>query len=174
MGERKRLNFTAEDSQKQRWEEFVENSKEYDSLSEFFRKASEHELKRGHPLEEQQSPQSTKIALELGDLRDLIEEIQSEIVWVRKEMHDESDLNNIAREVNEHLPTSLDEIIHRQYEDQEKEDEFVNTGSVHDLAEVVDEDPRVVEDAITYLQNNFIDVKKTTTEAGTTHFYRIK
>jgi hypothetical protein len=173
MGNRKRLNFTADGAQKERWEKFVRENPEYDSLLEFFRKASEHEMKRGHPLEERQNPQSSRVELELSDIRDLIKEVQSEVAWIRKQMHDESDLNDIAREVSSHLPTSVDEILRRQAESLNTENEFVNTGTLHDLAEVVDEDPRVIEDAITYLKNNFIEVKETTTDAGTTHYYRV-
>ena len=172
MGERKRLNFTATEEQKQRWEEYVENSKEFDSLSEFFRKASEHELERGHPLEERRDLQAEMTTEELQEVKASLKELQSEFAWVRKELYDESDLNEIAREVNMHLPTCVDDILERQHESLESKDEFVNTGTIEDLAEVVEEDRRVVEDAIKYLRNSFIEIRETTTEAGTTHYYR--
>jgi hypothetical protein len=170
MSERKRLNFVVDESQKERWQEHVDSSPEYDSLSEFLRMASEHELERGHPLEERRQQLPAEVHQQFRDLQNQLSELQSEVAWIRKQLHDESDLNDVAREVSQALPESHNEVMQRQQRREDK-DEFVNTGTVQDLARVTDEDARVVEDAITFLRNSFVEVQETRTEAGTTHYF---
>ena len=170
MPERKRLNFVVDESKKERWQEHADSCPEYDSLSDFLRMACEHELKRGHPLEERQQQLPTEVLQQFSQLQNQLGELQSEIAWIRKQLHDESDLNDVAREVSQALPESHNEVMQRQQR-REDEDEFVNTGTAQDLARVTDEEPRVVEDAITFLRNSFVEVQETRTEAGTTHYF---
>jgi uncharacterized membrane protein len=107
-------------------------------------------LERGHPLKKREQQLPNEVLQQFRDLQNQLSELQSEVAWIRKELHNESDLNDVAREVNRALPESHNEVMERQQR-QEREDEFVNTGTIQDIAQVTDEDERVVEDAITFL-----------------------
>lgn len=177
MPERERINFTADRRDVAEWRKFVRDNPEYENLSHFLRGAARLESNGKSPHESQPHDQlakqiSREITSEFETLQNQIEDLQQEVGWLRKQLHDETDLNEVAREVRRNLPSSVDEIMRLQKEDQENPDEFVNTGKLADLSQVVGEDSRLVEDAITYLRNNFIDVGETTTDAGTVHYYR--
>lgn len=177
MPERERINFTADQRDVAEWRKFAREDPEYESLSHFLRGSARLESNgkstNGSQPHDQLAKQiSREITTELETLQNQIEELQQEVGWLRKQLHEEMDLNEVAREVRRNLPSSVDEIMKRQKEDQENPDEFVNTGTLADLSQEVGEDSRVVEDAITYLRNNFIEVGETTTEAGTIHYYR--
>ena len=145
--EKKQINFTLPEEQKQRWEQHIEDSPEHKSMSQFIRFCVERQI-----ADEGQSPTTGPDGGEMGEIADRTRKIESNINQLQEQLDTvEQTLQNppeevieLAGEVMDVLPTEP-ELLREQQSATDDEsptvvDGTVQTGRPDDIAEHLDSD----------------------------------
>lgn len=104
-----RVNVSVEDEQKNRWEEHVEDSPEYTTLSQLVRSAIEAEIADEAGSQPLESPGMNEDFLEqFGELKSEIRDVKDRLGRVEENVKENPELEKLASEVFDILPTKDD------------------------------------------------------------------
>lgn len=181
------INVQLGDEQKNDWEDYVDTSRRFSSLSDLVRAAVENQISSGDSSQESVSP-----ALE-SDIRGVaedLERVRRDVHWLRQLHQDESDVSGIAQEVFESLeplpepdePVSSPDDVEdqRTYRRQlaalsvivpSSADEESNPQTLSEIADRVGAPEPEVRDALEHLQDQFLPVIEVDIE-GELHYFR--
>lgn len=96
MGEKAQINFRVDVSQKEAWEEFIDDSGRFSTLSELIRAAVEKEI---HSDDARETIETPAISSDLRDVKTDIERLRKDVRWLRQQQQDEVDISDVAQEV---------------------------------------------------------------------------
>lgn len=176
MYERKsQVNFRVNEEKKANWETFVEKS-EYSSISHFLRRAAEKEKAR-HENENQEKSESEVSSEQFESVTDHLEQISTRLQSIDRRLssieadqYGDEDLAELANDVYQVLPSSVNEIQIEQSRKMDGKD--ANTGSIADIARKLNADKSAVEMAIERLKNTTYAIRETENDAGITSYYK--
>lgn len=186
MVEKSQINFRVDEQQKEDWEEYVEESNRFSTLSQLIRGSVEAEI-----TDEQSGPsvESPAISSDIQDVKSDIERIRKDVRWLRKQEQDEVDISEIAQDVFDileplpdislsHVPDEIDNT--QQFRRQEAAHQVVRPASEDDsrspqtaqaVADRLGIEPEEVRDAIDHLQDQFLPVVEVELN-GQTHYFK--
>jgi len=140
MGNRtETIKFLVSESEKQDFEEYIENNPEYDSLSRFFRVLGHRELEGASDVEIDQNAIVDAVDVGVSDLREEIVTLSKQIDDIGAEVDSSDEIDKIARDLYGVLPQvseeefkakSFDEIVHNYDVDSLSGIKRVSTASV--------------------------------------------
>lgn len=185
------IHIVVAQDQKDRWKEYVEDSNQFESLTNLVRVSVEKEISG-----EQEAGQLASPALE-EDIQTLLQDvdrIRKDVSWLRKQEQDEVDVSDLAQDVFselEPLPQATssievpedvdDEETYRQQQAaalvlqpddaDEAESEGVTSHTTSALSEHLGTTEDRIEDAIDHLQDQFLPVVAVDVD-GETHYFR--
>lgn len=186
MGEKAQINFRVDASQKEEWEEFIDESGRFSSLSGLIRAAVEKEISDGQAEEIAQNP---ALSSDVNELKENIERIENDVRWLRRQQQDEVDISDLAQEVFDTLETLPDppsSYLPEEVEDAQtfrrkeaarmviqpaNEDESPSPQTAKAIADQLDIEPGDVRDAIDHLQEQFLPVVGVKID-GQTHYFK--
>ncbi|TKX42471.1 hypothetical protein EXE41_17130 [Halorubrum sp. SD690R] len=100
MGERVQINFRVDEEQKKDWEEYIDHTGKYSSLTGLIRTAVEKEINGSG---EQQASVAPGLSADFQDLQTEIEEVRRDVAWLREQRQDEVDISDLAQLVFDEL-----------------------------------------------------------------------
>lgn len=174
MGEKSQINLKVDSSQKEEWEEFLDESGSYITLSGLIRSAVDSEIEQtgedGLPAE------SPALESDVESLKKDVERIRKDVTWLREQRQDQVDISELAQEVFDELHT-LPDVDTIEVDGDPREVRAV-TGiqeygpqTVPALAEELDSEPSQIDDALEHLQDQFLPVVSVEVE-GQRHYFK--
>lgn len=179
------VNLQIEEGQKEDWEEYIEESGRYNSLSGLIRGSVEAEISDEHSAENATSP-----AME-NDLQTMLEDvdrIRKDVRWLREQEQDAVDISDLAQDLFDELETlpQLDSAIDipSDVEDEETYREQVaashaitpdgpgkeNPKTARALAKRFNTSEDRILDAVDHLQDQYLPVVEVELEDETHYF----
>ena len=143
---------------KKRWEDYVETSNQ-PTLSQLVRIATEREIARENPLENgdsdsrEPSPEATD---KLEQISHKLQSVDRRLSAIESERYGYEDLTTLASTSQSNEPS----------------ENLACTGSIANIATILDADEEAVQLAIKKLQSATHSVSSTESEAGTTQYYK--
>lgn len=191
MAKDAQIHIALDSEQKARWEEYVEESNTYDSVTNLIRQSVESQIGEGSQSSASPSP---AIAADIQDLKDDVESIQNDVSWLRNQSQDDVNISDLAQEVFDELeplpqpPASLeipndveDEETYRQQQaahqvitpdsTSEADSDGGNPQTAEAIASRLDSTTSRVRAAIDHLQNQFLPVEEVQLD-GEIHYFR--
>lgn len=190
MGFDQQIHVNVSQDQKERWEDYIEDTSEHRSLSALIRRSVEREINSDQP----EAKPSPAMETEIQSLLDDVDRIRKDVQWLRTQEQDEVDISGLAQEVFDHLetlpepqeppsvPSDVDDreaylnrqaasmaILPEDAEEAESEGQTNYTASA--LADEFDTSEERIEDAITHLQDEFLPVVAVGFQ-GDTHYFK--
>jgi len=184
------INLKVEGSQKEKWENYLEESHEFQSLSSLIRTSVETHIESTG--EEAVDP-APALSSDIQELKDDIDSIRNDVSWLRSQARDKDDISELAQEVfdslevlpevdsNLEIPEDADPERYRNQQaaaivitpsDQEEAgEEGANSQTIAALANRLNEDPNRIESAIEHLQDQFLPVVEVQLE-GERHYFK--
>lgn len=109
MGDRKQINIVVDESQKEDWEDYVDESDECSSLSHLIRLAVSREISEttATPSEQEVSVDLGNVEERLGTVETQLDEISNDVKRIIEEEETES-LEELAAKVYDEIPTISD------------------------------------------------------------------
>lgn len=167
------VNFRLSVSQKERWENWIEDSRQFTTLTGLIRTSVEQHIKEDSAGGSSESP---AIASDIKELQDDLERVRKDVRWLREQGQDDVDISDTAQEVFtelERVPDGGGTTAHRAAgklgpDDGESEE---NSQTVEAIAEQIGLSEDVVEDAIEHLQDQFLPIVEIE-RGGQTHYFR--
>ena len=154
MGERKQINLVVDESQKDRWDAYVENSSEVSSLSHLIRQSVEREIDRdGRPGGEVEVEMSA-FEEKFDTLESQIDDLAADVRTLVKE-RDSERLKDLAAEIYEYAEEGDPEKV-KNYDEVNRD---VHYTSISDLTGILNEDEYTLRQAIEQVQESFPRVK---------------
>ena len=195
-----RVNVSVGDAQKERWEDHVDDSREYATLSQLVRSAVEAELSETTGVPDTGSRGMTEEAIShFGDLKSEIRDLKDQLEGIEAHVKTDPRLEEMASEVFDLVPTEDDlnlestvryspgegllylpgsksattnEYVETPAEEVNSE-RLAATGQIEALAHILGESSHVVQEAIEKLSEDTAMVRSDVSE-GTTRYYRKK
>lgn len=190
MGEKEQIILRVDSSQKEAWDEFVEESGKYSSRSGLIRTAVEKEI---HGEQQENDPsESPALSADVRDLKIDLERVRRDVRWLREQHQDEVDISDVAQAVRdelEPLPKPVSEVSVPSDQDgteyqrelaarlvitpddvDELEEDGMNDQNVEAIADRVGVSPDQVEDAIDHLLDQFLPIVSVEI-SGQTHYF---
>ena len=190
MGEKDQIILRVDSSQKEAWDEFVEESGKYSSRSGLIRTAVEKEI---HGEQQENDPsESPALSADVRDLKNDLERVRRDVRWLREQHQDEVDISDVAQAVRnelEALPKPVSEVSVPSDQDEtdyqrelasrlvitpddvdELEEHGMNDQTVEAIADRVGVSPDQVEDAIDHLLDQFLPIVSVEI-SGQTHYF---
>lgn len=186
MPESVQINLRASAEQKEDWEQYVEESRRFGSLSDLIRATVEAEINQDAEPETSESP---ALASDIEQVKQDLERVRKGVRWLREQGQDEVDISDLAQKLYDELeplpeptskinvPEDADPQRHRrqvaavQVIDPSGPEDERSPQSTRALAERLDEDESRIEDAIERLEDNFLPVVSVEIE-GQTHYFK--
>lgn len=173
MGEMVQVNIRVNESQKERWENYVEDTGEFETLTNLIRSGVEREIKRDDVGEMGSSP---AVGNDIQEIKDKLKTIRQDVGWLRRQEEEEEDISGFAQDVLkelEQLPEPTEPVEVPESVDMDLEEYRHWTGAqmviepsdadgdrypqrIEDIAERLGEREDRVEDAIEHLQDRLI------------------
>lgn len=168
------LNLRVNKEKKERWKDFVGDSK-YQNVSHFLRHSAESQIAREQQDDSQTKSQVgteslDKVIERLDEISTKLKSIDRRLSGLEAERYDDEEIKELAPEVFQQLPSSVNEIQQEQADKVDGKD--ANTGSIEDLARTLGVEESAVEMAIQRLRNTTYSIKTTENEKGTTFYYK--
>lgn len=173
MGDKKQINLRVDSSQKEEWEEYIENSGRYSSLSGLIRASVEAEITGESDNEQASSPAQSQ---DIESMKQDLERVRKDVSWLRKQRQDAVDISDLAQEVFDNLKP-LPDVDSRDVDASPQELAGVTgvqeygSQTVQALAKQLDTEPSRIEDALNYLEDQFMPVEEVTVE-GERHYFK--
>lgn len=171
------INVRLDEEQKEEWEEAIEESRRFTTLSGLVRAAVEAELIGEHDVQSQESP---GLESDIQQLRQDVDTIRKNVEWLRKQQQEDVDISDTAQEVFERLKP-LPDIPLSEVGGETKTDRQQNAASIciseygpqttQAIANDLDVSHRRVEDALEYLDEQFLPVVEVTLE-NQPHYFK--
>ena len=174
MAEKVQINLRVDPAQKERWEDYVEESERFVTLSSFIRTSVEAQISDSEPAQQEASP---ALANDVQDLHEEVTAIRKNVSWVREQLQDEVDISELAQAVFDTLeplpeqpePIEVPDDMDMSYEEYQRHLQAKRVIEPHGpgerrpqtagaIADRVDATPKRVEDAIEYLEDQFLPV----------------
>jgi hypothetical protein len=190
MPDTAQINIRVSEAQKEEWEEYVGESGQYKTLTGLIRGAVHTEI---HDDPEKEHGVPPALQNDIQGLREDIEEIKSDVDWIRRREQSDAGIEDLAQEVYSSLVTiepvqgSLDvpegddeeearyRIAAQDEIEPHSENEATEDGRIlhtkQAIADRVGSDPDDVEDAIDYLQERLMPVIAVEYD-NQTHYFR--
>lgn len=186
MDEMTQLNLRVGESQKERWENYLEESGRYSTLSEFIRTSVEDNILEEEHATDQPSP---AFGEDIQELRAEISELQSDVTTLLRHELDEVDISELAQEVYGNLevlpeptdslqiPEDQDATEYRRKRAAEivvypsKKGEDPTPQTIKALSDRHGENRTRIETAIEHLQDQFLPVVEVELD-GDVHYFR--
>lgn len=178
----RRVNFKIDEETKEEIERFVQENKEYNNMSHFFRLLASQEMEGGTEQVHQTSPRVARTLDKIvGELEELREQTETIAVQVSQ---DETNIETLAQEVYETLPvapvaTSAEAAaagVSAQQLDQRHADTVMREtqapSTIPELAQHFGRDKEDIKDAIHRLKANFLPILELVDEDGNKHFLK--
>jgi Arc/MetJ-type ribon-helix-helix transcriptional regulator len=163
------ITFRASEEKKGRWEEYIEQSGMYSSLSDLIRKAVEKEISdETEQVDLDTEELETTIETNFEQVNQALNVVKTDVAWLRsQEEHDIEAFAHRLFSVLKPIPTDDDE--------EERSAKAVTAGmdpqQKEDLAEKLNSNVPRVEEALEYLKENHMPVMKYEID-GETHYFR--
>lgn len=173
MGEDVQINFRIHAAQKQDWDDFVEESDRFRTLSSLIRTAVSKEMSDDDAAASAESP---AVSNDLNEIKSDLERVRNDVRWLREQKQDATDISDLANEVFEslrELPDSPVSAIPDEVDDPKtfkqreaaqqvirpnSEDDTHSPQTARAIADRLDAKPSDVRDAIDHLQDQFLPV----------------
>ncbi|GAB3684438.1 hypothetical protein GCM10028857_13420 [Salinarchaeum chitinilyticum] len=186
MGERVQINLLVNEEQKAEWEDYVEESREYSSLSQLIRSGVEAEINRDSESTPSSSP---ALSTDIQELKEDLDRVRKDVRWLREQEQDEVDISDLAQTLYdglEPLPEPTSEIDVPEDADPQQHRRQVAAVQVIDpsgpdgerspqttraLADRLGADESRIEDAIEHLEDNFLPIVSVEIQ-GQTHYFK--
>lgn len=195
-----RVNVSVEDEQKNRWEEHVEKSPEYTTLSQLVRSAIEAEIADETGSQPLESPGMNEDFLEqFGELKSEIRDVKDRLGRVEENVKENPELEELASEVFDILPTKNDlrpkttvrfapgegllyvpageSVVTGEQEqvpaEEASDDDLSHTGQVEAFAHILGESSHKIQEAVQKLSGDTAMVRSETVD-GKPRYYRRK
>lgn len=167
------INFRLHAAQKADWEQFVEESDRYKTLTGLIRTAVSKEMAADEPDPSGESP---AVSNDLHEIKSELERVRKDVRWLREQKQDVTDISDLATEVFEslrELPESPadeipDEVDNPQaFKQREAAKQVIRPSGAEDdrslhtaeaIADRLDANPGDVRDALEHLQDQFLPV----------------
>lgn len=186
MADKPLINLRVDAKQKAEWEQYVEDSGRFSTVSGLIRASVESEINDESPPPSVESP---GLASDVEDLQEEVERIRKDVRWLRQQQQDAVDLSDIAQEVFATLQPLPDSPVLEVPDNVDDQDDFRreeaaqqvirpdsedDTRSPQTSAYLADElgvDEATIEDAIEHLQEQFLPVVAVEID-GKTHYFK--
>jgi hypothetical protein len=195
-----RVNVSVEDEQKNRWEEHVEDSPEYTTLSQLVRSAIEAEIADEAGSQSLEGPGMNQDFLEqFGELKSEIRDVKDRLGRVEENVKQNPELEELASEVFDILPTKDDltpkatvwfapsegllyapvgkSVLTGEQEqvpaEDVSDDELSRTGQIESFAHILGESSHKMQEAVEKLTGDTAMVRSETVD-GEVRYYRRK
>jgi len=174
MADKEQINLRVDPAQKERWQSHVEQSDQFVTLSGLIRTSVETTLQDDEHAEATPSP---AVASDIQRLQEELTEVRKNVAWVREQFQDDVDIAGIAQEGFDALeplpeppsPVQVPDDVDMDYDEYQR---HLQAAAVIDpdgspetrpqtaaaIAERVGTTPKRVEDAIEYLEDQFLPV----------------
>ena len=185
------IHIAVDQTQKERWKEYVENSGEHESLTDLIRTSVERHISRDDDPVTDPSPAFSE---DIQSLKDSVDRIRKDVSWLRARGQDSEDISGLSQEVFDELeqlprPTAPLEIPPEVDDEDEyrreqaaihliapentemAETEGSTKYTVGALADRLDVTKDRIEDAIEHLQDQFLPVVEVDYQ-GETHYFK--
>lgn len=192
MGEKAQINILVGEEQKEEWKAYVEESRSETSLTGLIRTSVQN-----HIASEDDSPASPSPGLtrDIDTLRGELSRVRKDVSWIRNQLQDSEDISGLAQDVFASLETLAEpkqevtvpsgiDANPKEYQrfmgaqpkilpdDPETwEAEGYKSFRVKEIAEDVGATKAEVEDALEYLQDQFLPVVEVEIN-GETHYFK--
>lgn len=164
MGKTKpRIHVRINGEQKENWKDYIEGHEHLRTLTDLVTLAVEEKI------EEDGEPQvlsSPGFETDLDELQSAVEEIRSDVSWLKEQQQEDIDMSDVSVEVFEALkvlpqpqegvPDDMDEDLFAARMVIHPDADSTNPQRAKDIAATVDMSPSGVEDAIEYLKEEYM------------------
>ena len=161
MGETVQINLRVDATQKKEWEEFLEESGRYSSISGLIRAAVETEITETEEDDITESPATTD---DLLKLEDHLERIRKDVRWLRRQEEDDLDISDVAQDLLDVLKP-LPDVTPAPDAKVEHEEWAARTGiqkygpqTTQALADRLEINEQEAQDAVEHLQDQFLPI----------------
>jgi Arc/MetJ-type ribon-helix-helix transcriptional regulator len=162
------VNLRVNREQKEKWEDYVDGSDLYSSLSDLIRKAVEKEISRDSEESPTGGVMVDEVQTELSSLSEDIEQLQKDVSWLRS--REEHDVEELA-----HKLFSTIEPVKATGDDESAKQMGTIAGSnphtVDALASRLDTTPARVEEALDFLKEQHMPIVRFDID-GETHWFK--
>ena len=174
-----RINFVVDDQQKALFEEYVDSSTEFESVSHFFRVSAIREMK-----DEEDTKPSSEVVNELDNLQEQIEKLSTEVEGINARLDSGgTDIELVAEEVRKNLQTlpqpSTSEIVNSDKTVEQLQTQFAYTileedypTTIEDLSQHIEEDKNDIEQAIEHLKSQHIPIVEKMLDDNKKHYFK--
>lgn len=173
MGEKAQINLQVDSDQKDEWKDYIEESGRYSSLTGLIRAAVESEI-NGDPNESQTAPPAMSQNIET--IKSELDRVRKDVAWLREQRQDAADISELAQEVFDSLKPLPD--VSAADVDAAQQEVAGVTGvqeygpqTVQALANQLATEPSRIEDALEYLEDQFMPVEEVVVE-GQRHYFK--
>lgn len=173
------MNFVIDDQQKALFEEYVESTPEFESLSHFFRTAGLREMK-----DNDDSEPSAEIIERLDGIQQDLDVLSGQVADINTYLDmGTTDVELLADKVRKELISlpqpSPTEVSKSNKTTEELQTQFAytivgneNPTTIEDLAKVLNEDKQDVKDAIEDLRSKHIPIESKVLDDGDKHYFK--
>jgi len=176
MSEKARFNMVIPETQKERWQEYAEDSPDVTSLSQLVRRAVETEI--ATDAVSQESASGDEVARErLSELledtkkiRTQIENVEDRLYHIEQEVRDNPEISDLAADVFEILPSRKEVTEYHGGRPAKRND--IGSGTVSEFATRLDREETQIEKALEKLQNEIALVYTTGEFGDETVYYK--
>jgi Arc/MetJ-type ribon-helix-helix transcriptional regulator len=162
------VNLRVNQKQKEKWENYVENSDLYSSLSDLIRKAVKKEITRDSEETPIGGGMVDEVQTELSSLSEDIEQLQKDVSWLRS--REEHDVEELAHQLFSNI-----EAVNASGDDESAKQMGRIAGrkphTVRALASRLDTTPIRVEEAIDFLKEQHMPIVRFDID-GETHWFK--
>lgn len=193
MGEMTQINLRVDSSTKEKWERFLEETGAYKTISELIRNAVQAEIKDDDTRNS--GTESPALASDIQDISEDLERVRKDVRWLRDQKQDSVDISDVAQDVYDELvelpePQSSIEVPdesemgHQEYrrfrgaqmiitpsDTEEAEQEGSTKQTRKAIADRLGYSTDEVQDALEYLQDQFMPVVDVEVD-GQTHYFK--
>lgn len=184
------VNLRVDEAQKEHWEEYLDETHEYSSLSQLIRSAVEAEIQE---TDQPSNAVAPGITSDIEELKDDLERVRKDVSWLREQSQDDVDISDLAQRVFDELealprPSSIDIPDDVEEEDTylqqraalqvltpddgaEAEKNDIESYTVGALSDRLGANESRIQDAIEHLEDQFLPVVAVVVD-GETHYFK--
>lgn len=153
MGERKQINLLVDESQKDRWDAYVENTAEVSSLSHLIRLSVERQLSDSDD-DSRTMGETTAVSERIDSLEATIEDLAGDVRTLLREQEGEQ-LNSLASEIYDYVESVEDEETFFGYDEFTRDTHYAH---IEQLCNLLNKDEFRIRKGIERLQQSFARV----------------
>ncbi len=179
MENKTRINFVIGDQKKDSWENYVESTAEFETLSHFLRVAAQREIQ-----DDSDHQPAQEVIKEIDELQAQIESLSAEIQGINARLDSEgTDIELIADDVRRALPTlpepTPSEVVNSDKSADQLQTQFAynivknnQPTTINGLSKTLGEDRKHIEQAIRQLKSDHVPLIEKVLDDGEKHFFK--